>query len=125
MEFPIGSDVEIQTKMRAMYIGEEFKYVLFKGKIIPNEKWLSDEYVTVATGVIEWPTSVIHKRLIVGFQFSSERQETQFFNIKSSKGDKTYVVTSAKGKIHCECTGFQFRNNCKHADEVRQLIECK
>ena len=124
MDFPIGSEVEIQTKMRSMYIGEEFKYILFTGKIVPNGKWLDEDYVTLATGVIEWPTSVIHKRLIVGFQFSSERQETQIFNIKSSKGDKTYVVTSSNGKIHCECEGFQFRHTCKHVNEVRTLLEC-
>ena len=125
MDFPVGSDVEIETKMRSMSIGEEFKTVFFKGKIVPNAKWIDDDYITVFTGVIEWPTSVIHKRLIVGFEFTKERQETQFFNIKSSKGDKTYVVTSAKGKITCECTGFQFRNTCKHADEVRGLLKNK
>ena len=123
MDFPVGTDVEIQTKMRSMFIGEEFKYVVFRGKIMPNAAWVNDDYITVFTGVIEWPTSVIHKRLIVGFEFTKAREETQFFNIKSSKGDKTYVVTSAKGKITCECVGFQFRNSCKHADEVRRLLE--
>ncbi len=37
----------------------------------------------------------------------------------SSKGDKDYTITrSSSGGLECECSGFQYRKNCRHIKEL-------
>lgn len=123
MDFVIGQSVEIQTKMRSVILGEDYKYTTFKGKVVPNPKWVDSDYVCVYTGEPNHPTSVIHKRLIVGHKFSQARTDERIFQVKSKSKGKTYTVVSRNGTIICNCTGYQFRRKCSHSDKVRQLLE--
>lgn len=123
MNFVVGQSVEIQTKMRSITLGQDYNYVTFRGKVVPNPKWVTSDYVCVYTGEPNHPTSVIHKRLIVGHTFSQARTEQRIFQVKSKSKGKTYTVISSEGTITCNCTGFQFRRKCSHSDKVRQLLE--
>ncbi len=38
--------------------------------------------------------------------------------VKSSKGDKTYIVTVKGSRATCTCPGFGFRSKCRHITEV-------
>ena len=122
MDFVIGQSVEIQTKMRSILLGEDYKFVTFKGRVVPNPKWVDSDYVCVYTGDQNHPPSVIHKRLIVGHTFSESRINERIFQVKSKSKGKTYTVISKGGTITCNCTGFQFRRKCSHSDKVRQHL---
>jgi len=123
MNLGIGQNVEIQTKMRSMYLGEDYKFVTFKGKVVPNPKWLDTDYVSVHTGEPNYPISYIHKRLIIGYEFSKERTDERIFEVKSKSKGKAYTVVSSKGIVSCNCTGYQFRRKCSHSDKVKDIIQ--
>ena len=52
--------------------------------------------------------------------FSEETVKT--IEVQGSKG-KTYKVTKQGSKWKCECRGFQFRQDCKHIQNLKILIE--
>ena len=123
MDFSVGQTVAIQTKMRSVLLGEDYKFVTFTGKIVPNPKWVDSDYVCVFTGDPNHSTSVIHKKFIIGHTFSEARTNERIFQVKSKSTGKTYMVMSANGTVSCNCTGYQFRRKCSHSDKVKQFIQ--
>lgn len=123
MNFIVGKDVEIETKMRSHRLGKDYDYHTFKGRVVPNPKWIDSDYVCVYTGEPNHPTSIIHKKFIVGHVFSQARTNERIFQVKSKSKGKTYMVVSKGGAITCNCTGFGFRRKCSHSDKIRQLLE--
>lgn len=41
-------------------------------------------------------------------------------SVKSSKGDKEYLVTFRNGMWDCTCPGFSFRRKCRHTKELKE-----
>jgi hypothetical protein len=83
-------------------------------------KWLMPNQIALSTGNPEFPFRVINKSQIASINNKAmiEKDSTvKTFNVKGSKGD-TYTVTVGSGKMHCTCSGFQFRKSCKHVKEV-------
>lgn len=83
-------------------------------------KWLNPGQIALSTGNTEFPFRVINKSLIISINNQViEQKDTviKTFNVKGSKGD-SYTVTVDSGKMHCTCSGFQFRKSCKHVKEV-------
>jgi hypothetical protein len=52
--------------------------------------------------------------------YSDEAAKT--IEVKGSKG-KTYNVTKAGPTWKCECRGYQFRQDCKHIQNLKILLE--
>ena len=52
--------------------------------------------------------------------YSDEPEKT--IEVQGSKG-KTYKVTKTGPSWKCECRGFQFRQDCKHIQNLKILIE--
>jgi len=73
MNFTIGQTVEITTKFRSNILGQDYAFDTYVGKVVPNPKWLDNDYVSVYTGNPEYPTSHIHKNYIVGHKHSEKR----------------------------------------------------
>ena len=83
-------------------------------------RWLNLGQIALSTGNTEFPFRVINKSLIISINNQAmEQKDTAIktFNVKGSKGD-SYTVTVGSGKMHCTCSGFQFRKSCKHVKEV-------
>ena len=83
-------------------------------------KWLMPNQMALSTGNPEFPFRVINKSLIISINNKATELKdsaVKTFSIKGSKGD-TYTVTVGSGKMHCTCSGFQFRKSCKHVKEV-------
>jgi len=83
-------------------------------------KWLNPGQIALSTGNTEFPFRVINKSLIISINNQAIEQKNtviKTFNVKGSKGD-SYTVTAGSGKMHCTCSGFQFRKSCKHVKEV-------
>jgi len=46
--------------------------------------------------------------------------ENQEFIVKSSKGDKSYIVkVDNQNNFTCNCAGFGFRRKCRHITEIK------
>jgi hypothetical protein len=82
-------------------------------------KWLMPTQIALSTGNPEFPFRVLDKSKIIAINNQAMKQDlsVKTFTVKGSKGD-TYTVTVNSGKMHCTCSGFQFRKSCKHVKEV-------
>ena len=122
MNFSIGADIELTTKWKSNILGQEFDIKTFKGKVVPNPKWLDTDYISLHTGTPEYPISHIHKKFIVGHTFTESRSIARIFNVKSKSSGKSYTVISEDGTVQCDCVGFQFRRVCKHSAKVKEML---
>jgi hypothetical protein len=122
MNFSVGADIELTTKWKSNILGQEFDIKTFKGKVVPNPKWLDMDYVSLHTGKPEYPISYIHKKFIVGHTFTETRSIARIFNVKSKSSGKSYTVISEDGIVQCDCVGFQFRRACKHSAKVKEML---
>lgn len=122
MKLEIGQTVELHARFKSNLLNVEYDDVVFKGKVVSNPKWLDNDYVSVHTGTKEYPTSYIHKRFIVGFEFSKQRSDTRVFKVKSKLKGSVYNVISGNGKVSCDCVGFQFRRDCKHVKKIKEFL---
>lgn len=122
MRFSIGQTVTIHTKWRSNLLGQDFDTNTFTGTVVPNPKWLDHDYVSIRTGKIEYPISYIHKKFIVGHDFSESRSEERIFQVTSKSTGKMYNVISVDGDVTCDCIGFQFRRKCKHSTAVKNTL---
>ena len=122
MNFSIGASVELTTKWKSNILGKDHDINTFKGKVVPNPKWLDNDYVSVRTGNQLYPISHIHKKFIIGHTFSENRSTERIFQVKSKASGKIYTVISADGNVTCDCVGFQFRRMCKHTAKVKAML---
>jgi hypothetical protein len=58
-------------------------------------------------------------------QFKTKLKEEEplgrVWTVKGSKGDE-YKVTESGGNFNCTCSGFRFRNQCRHVESIRQTV---
>jgi len=83
-------------------------------------KWLNPGQIALSTGNPEFPFRVLNKSLIISINNQAMEQKdssVKTFSVKGSQGN-SYTVTVGSGKMHCTCSGFQFRKSCKHVKEV-------
>lgn len=98
---------------------EQPEFFEYQGEEV-QVKWLNPNQIALSTGNPEFPFRVINKSTIVSIDNKTVEQKdnaVKTFSIKGSRGD-TYTVTVGSGKMHCTCSGFQFRKSCKHVKEV-------
>jgi hypothetical protein len=122
MNFEIGSDIEVTTRLKSNVLWIDYEENTFKGKIVENPKWLGADYICVATGNIHWPISMIKKEHIVGHKGVSIKIDTRVFQVTSKQSKKTYSVVVSNGKATCDCLGFQYRQSCKHSKKVLDIV---
>lgn len=60
-------------------------------------------------------TELLNENLLK--QFEEPKSNNQKWDVKGSKGNM-YVVEKEGNKYTCTCTGFNFRGDCKHIQEV-------
>lgn len=61
------------------------------------------------------------KFTVIGTREDKAVSAQNTWEFDGSKGNK-YVVTETDGKIKCNCPGFTFRGNCKHATEISETL---
>ena len=54
-------------------------------------------------------------------QVQEEQPEGRVWVVKGSKGDE-YKVSELNGNYSCSCSGFRFRQGCRHVESIRQKI---
>jgi len=122
MNYIIGSSVEITTKTKSNLLGVDYNIRTYKGKIVENPKWLSSDYVSIATGNPNYPVSMILKSFIIGYEKSEDQAKSRIFKVTSKQSKKTYNVFYSDGKAICDCLGYQFRQSCKHSKKVLDKV---
>ena len=124
MNLEIGQFVELKTRFYSyLYKKEGWVENTLKGQVVPNPKWLDDDYVSILTGNPMHPISMVFKQNIVGLDMAKGRSASRILSVKSKKTGKQYQVISSNGSVTCDCIGFQFRKTCKHATAVKKFIQ--
>lgn len=96
----------------------------YTGTICPPTKGMDPTAVFLTTGDKHYPIRVIDRERIVsvgGKPIESVKITTKTFTISGSKGNK-YTVTKDGNHLSCTCTGFSFRRQCKHVNEVKEKM---
>jgi len=126
----LGARIKVVAKYRNTFIyrTNDWFEETYVGTVLPNHK------LTPANSfVLNTPEDVNTKirEIDMGFvqtldyldgqvaKKESITSDTQVFLIAGSKGSQ-YAVTRQGKKYTCTCSGFQFRKNCKHIEEVKQ-----
>ena len=124
MNLEIGQFVELKTRRYSyLYKSEGWVENTLKGQIVPNPKWLDDDYISVLTDNPMHPISLVFKQNIVGLDMAKGRSASRLFRVKSKKTGKQYQVISRNGSVTCDCIGFQYRKACKHSSAVKKFIQ--
>jgi hypothetical protein len=111
-----------QFNRPGIWMFEQPEFFEFEGEEV-QVKWLNPGEMALTTGNPEWPFRVIQRNLIDtidGSVVQYKDSEVKTFTVKGSKGDH-YTVTVGGNRVHCTCSGFQFRKTCKHVKETENV----
>lgn len=101
------------------------KVVQYRGDVLKSERWDPPETFRL-TGNKDIPVRVIRYSSVKAIDGSvtsqlEKKDDANIVRIKSSKGDKDYVVVINQNGTHkCDCPGFGFRKTCSH---IKQALE--
>ena len=124
----VGARVRVTTMYpnNYAYRGEHQNYVTNTREGVVVQSIFRDPFMfAVKTGDPDHPVSeynaksmhVVKIEVLKGTTMSVAT-DRKAWKVKSSKGNKFYIVERAHGKFSCTCTGFEFRKDCKHIGAV-------
>lgn len=134
MQVPaIGSLVSVTTRYPSNLLGKEFDDTTTVGRVVPIPVYWKDEVgntFAVETGKSYHPISLIYTHRVIDLKILegkelSKSDFSKLITIKATVGGSkgnVYNVTSTGNKWTCTCTGFEFRNQCKHIAQVKTKI---
>lgn len=124
IEARVGQTVTIEVKsMSAFPLAP--KKIQYQGDVVRSQSWDPAETFRL-TGTKDFPVRVIRYNDVLSIDGVSATQaaktdDSNIVRIKSSKGDKDYVVViNANGRHTCDCPGYGFRKTCSH---IKQALE--
>lgn len=99
-----------------------------EGMVVPNFKWLKDDYICVLVKGRDFTSQIPIKNIVsvngsVSTKTPVSEARSGVYEVKSLKSNKVYVVTRNGSNIACDCVGFQFRHDCKHAQFIRRICD--
>ncbi len=99
------------------------EFATYRGDIVETPKWVEYDAVCLTTGDSKWPFRIIPRDEIVTVDDQTVEHvapvaRNKTWQIQGSKGS-VYTVTQDGSRYSCDCPGFQFRKNCRH------IVECK
>jgi hypothetical protein len=108
-----------------------YKDFSIEGKLVRSAEWDPPDTFRVFTGDQDHPNAVIAFKNVIAFVDGEGKkyqlpksgrlpEYIQTWEVKSSKGDKTYTVTCKGDVWGCDCVGFQMRKHCRHIGEIRE-----
>lgn len=122
-----GSVVEVTTKWRnpgfGVISGDEFITNTYYGTVTPRLKYYTPTEFGMETGDDKFPIRRIDMSRVERVEYTCGRPSAMLIapvsrQVKGSKGN-IYTVTNDNGKFSCTCSGFMFRHNCRHINEMR------
>jgi hypothetical protein len=130
----VGSKIRVTVKnpfhnVMVCFYPSTSEYI---GTVLPSDEWMSDLEFNLS-GDKNFPVRGIALQSVIDIKPFNEGGEVNFttvsatkmqkFSIKSSKGDKTYVVTVDEGRWSCNCVAGMYRkkSQCRHIEEAQSL----
>lgn len=131
----VGSVVTVVTRHRnhVVSVPGEFVDSVYTGTVVSLPQYWKDfagNTFAVETGNDKHPVSLIHIDNVLDIKFASGQalSTSQLRDlvkltatVAGSKGN-VYTVQHAAGRWTCTCTGFEFRQQCKHIASVKGKI---
>lgn len=125
----IGERVELQIRSRDDKLSSTTGYRdwILRGTVIPRFTWAEADTVCVHTDCENVPNRVVSISKILGVKklgsgTVAETQQIPTWTIAGSRGS-VYTVKQQNKKLVCSCPGFQFRNHCRHVEQVGQQLK--
>lgn len=121
----IGERVELQIRSRDDKLSSTTGYRdwILRGTVIPRYTWAEADTVCVHTDCENVPNRVVSIGKILGVKklgsgAVAETPQIPTWTVAGSRGS-VYTVKMVKRKYSCSCPGFQFRNHCRHVEQIR------
>lgn len=104
---------------------------VISGEVIKSDGRDDPLSFRLATGMPHFPISVVALHSVLDIQYLDGAAAVMVEKtvakdlvqtVSGSKGDE-YVVTKSGNTYSCTCKGFGFNRNCKHVNQVKQLVE--
>ena len=120
----IGMEVTVKVRnamadFRHLYASDVIsEYLTFTGKVVTNEKWLTN-HLSITTGIKSFPVRSIDMARVVSINGVKSKSvkaavsKTRTWIVAGSRG-QNYIVTEENGRRSCTCPGYHYRSNCKH-----------
>lgn len=73
---------------------------------------------------VKIPNDVTHENLHIYaiYERTEIEKPTKKYLVSSSRGNKKYSVEVWKnGNVTCDCSGYKWRNKCKHSQAVKKI----
>lgn len=124
----VGSRVLVTTKHKNVILGgDPYKFNQYRGTVIESAKWMNSHEFMLATDDPMRPKAVINSSYVSDVKYltgsgSVVNSSTRTFKVSSKSSGKQYIVTVSSGKVHCTCTGFEYRKYCKHSQAVSKKV---
>lgn len=139
----IGTEVVVTTDW-SDYLGNHPSYVArhstVRGQVVQSDPEVdSPTSFRVLTDNPHFPYSVVELARVVRLSVAGEAQTAPApavapktpavkvvkpvnYEVPNSRGTGSYVVTQRATMFTCNCKGFEFRQNCKHVQEVKAAL---
>lgn len=122
MTIKVGTMVRVTVKNNSPWVINAPATEKYEGQVVANPKWISDDHISMTTGLAFFPMRTLSPNNIVKVETIDGKAlklppvvktQDKSWIVKGSKGDE-YTVTN-QGKVwNCTCKGFQFRRSCVH-----------
>lgn len=131
----VGSVVKVTTRHRSYYAHSDtpFREFTIFGTVVDVPAYWQAHAGTafaVETGASHHPISLVSIENVVAVDYikgkslstaALKNAVTMHATVAGSKGN-VYTVKHSAGRWTCTCTGFEFRNQCKHIAQVREKM---
>lgn len=94
-------------------------------EVLPSPDWLTPREFAIPSDDPRQFISVIHLSSVVGEKpwKKAPRSADRVIRIEASDGRKFYLIRIRGGvPVSCTCPGFQYRNRCRHLNEVEEKL---
>lgn len=114
----------MRTRDDTIYSTTGYRDWTLQGTVIARYSWADADTVCLHTACDNVPNRVVSFSSIREVvRLSNGKTETQqpevpTWTLAGSRGS-VYTVRLASKKYSCSCPGFQFRNHCRHVEQVR------
>lgn len=123
---PVGSHITVTTQYRNILLESkvEWQTNTYSADVLKPEKWFGPNDFKISSDDERMPFRVINLNHVVDMKIGdedgdqSERNGTRVVAVKGSKGAEYSVTIKDGTAISCDCSGFQFRNHCRHLKEA-------
>lgn len=114
----------MRTRDDTIYSTTGYRDWTLQGTVIARYSWADADTICLHTACDNVPNRVVSyssvRQVVKLDQHRAVVEQPQIptWTVAGSKGS-VYTVSMKAKKYSCSCPGFQFRNNCRHIEQIR------